>query len=124
MSKRRTLPWQNAQGDLLLEDITGVPNGFRPVPPDEYGRNVLASGEATGHHHVVRTPGVCMLVREGTSDRIITTGNDIAQLLHDQGLDSYAPTLDHDPINIPANKTVRVIRQREWIGQGAQRVAD
>jgi len=124
MAKRKKVPWQKAQGDLLVEEIAKVPEGFSPVTPDKHGRNVVASGEATGHHHVLREPGVCMLVREGTSDRVVTTGDEIAKLLHDQGLESYAPTLDHAPIEIPPNKTVRVIRQREWIGQGVRRVED
>ena len=120
--KRKSKIWQKAQGDLLVERIEKVPAGFVEVAPDEHGRHVVASGEATGHHHVLRTPGVCMLAKEGISDRCVTTG-ELAQLLHDQGLEQYAPTLDHDPIDLPPGNYV-VIRQREWVGQGARRVED
>ena len=115
--------WQKAQGDLLIEKITKVPEGFVAVKPDQHGRHVVASGEATGHHHVLRAPGVCMLAREGISDRVVTVGEEIAHLLHDQGMENYVPTLDHAPIALPKG-TYNVIRQREWIGQGARRVQD
>ncbi len=122
MAKKAKKVWQKAQGDLLVERIEKVPDGFKPIEPDQYGRHVIASGEATGHHHVLRTPGVCQLAREGISDRVITTA-DLSQLLHDQGAETYVPTLDHAPIEIPAG-TFRIVRQREWIGQGARRVED
>src|ERR1700690_1982932 len=117
MSKSKTVPWQKAQGDLLVEEIRAVPEGFAVVPPDEHGRHVVASGEATGHHHVLRAPGVCQLAREGISDRVVTTV-ELSELLHDQGSERYVPTLDHAPIALPPG-TFRVIRQREWVGQGA-----
>lgn len=122
MPKHTKVPWQKAQGDLLVERITAVPDGFKPIEPDEYGRHVVASGEATGHHHVLRAPGVCQLAREGVSDRVVTTEG-LAELLHDQGGESYVPTLDHAPITIDKG-TYRVIRQREWVGQGVRRVED
>jgi hypothetical protein len=123
MSKSKKRPWQKAQGDLLVEEIKAIPEGFTTVvKPDEHGRHVVASGEATGHHHVLRAPGVCQLAREGISDRVVTT-TDLSELLHDQGTDRYVPTLDHAPIALPPG-TYRVIRQREWVGQGARRVED
>ena len=122
MSKVTWQKWQKAQGDLLVERIAKIPDGFTPIEPDKHGRHVVASGEATGHHHVLRAPGVCQLAREGISDRVVTT-TDLSELLHDQGSDRYVPTLDHAPIAIPRG-TFRVIRQREWLGQGARRVED
>jgi hypothetical protein len=120
--KKTNKIWQKAQGDLLVERIDSVPDGYRKIDPDKYGRHVVASGEATGHHHVLRTPGVCQLAREGVSDRVVTTV-DPAELLHEQGLEHHTPTLDHAPLEIPAG-TYRVIRQREWVGQGVRRVED
>lgn len=122
MKKKTKAKWQKAQGDLLVERIDAVPNGFTEMKPDRHGRRVVASGEATGHHHVLRTPGVCLLAREGVSDRVVTT-SDLAELLHDQGAETYVPTLDHAPIEMPPG-TYRIIRQREWVGQGVRRVED
>ena len=122
MKRKIEVPWQKAQGDLLVERIDKIPAGFTAIEPDQYGRHVVASGEATGHHHVLRAPGVCQLAREGVSDRVVTTEG-LAELLHDQGLETYAPTLDHAPITIEKG-THRIIRQREWVGQGVRRVED
>jgi hypothetical protein len=114
--------WQKAQGDLLVERIDRVPEGFGPVEPDQHGRHVVASGEATGHHHVLRAPGVCQLAREGVSDRVVTTEG-LAELLHDQGAEAYVPTHDHAPITLEKG-VFRIIRQREWAGQSAKKVID
>lgn len=122
MKKKTKAKWQKAQGDLLVERIYAIPDGFTELEPDRHGRRVVASGEATGHHHVLRTPGVCLLAREGVSDRVVTT-SDLAELLHDQGAETYVPTLDHAPIALPPG-AYRIIRQREWIGQGVRRVED
>jgi hypothetical protein len=51
---------QVRQGDVLLEPVTSVPDGARPVPRDA-GRVVLAYGEVTGHAHAIRTPGATLL---------------------------------------------------------------
>lgn len=116
-----------AQGDVLLLPM-GWPTTL-PITPehkkvaaDEHGRLVLAEGESSGHRHLFREIGVCLLRREGVSDQVITL-IDPAALLHDQGAGEYVPTGDHDPIDVPAG--TRVVRvQREWTGEGVRNAAD
>ncbi len=62
------------QGDVLLIRTTAkaVTPEHKEVPRDEHGRLVLAEGESSGHRHLFRAPGVCMLYREGEGDRILT----------------------------------------------------
>jgi hypothetical protein len=115
---------QMAQGDLLVVKIDAIPEGFVESKRDAYGRLVVADGEATGHRHVVRQPNVCMLVREGISDKVLSIGDDFIELMHDQGDESYVSTGDHDPVTIQGPGNFCVIRQREWVGQGVQRVED
>lgn len=42
------------QGDVLLVRVDEIPADARPVPAVD-GRVILAFGEATGHHHSIRT---------------------------------------------------------------------
>src|SRR5580704_11966458 len=109
------------QGDVGLRRIAKmtVPADFKLVPRDEHDRVVLAYGETSGHAHVFRAPGVCMLRREGTGERVITLDLD-AELLHDMGGATVALTGEHAPIDVPAG-TYEVIQQCEWVGQGVQR---
>jgi len=100
---------QLRQGDVLL--IATKPNAVtsehRPVPRDA-GRVVLAYGEVTGHAHVFRDPGVCLLSREGISDRAITGGVDIDSFLQQQGGGGAAPTALARPRSAPlARESVR-----------------
>lgn len=113
-----------AQGDVLLIKTTkaAITADHKQIAPDKHGRLVLAEGETSGHRHVFRDPGVCMLAREGVSDRVITVGN-LCELLHDEGASTFVPTGDHAPVFVhPGTYIVRV--QREWIGQGVQRAQD
>lgn len=52
-----TFRFQAAQGDMLARKIDKLPDGVKPIPP-ENGAHVLAHSE-TGHNHVVmERPGV------------------------------------------------------------------
>lgn len=111
---------QIAQGDVLLIPTTkaAITKDHKPVDPDKYGRLVLAEGESSGHRHLFRDPGVCMLAREGVSDRVITVvdrgGDDRpSMLLHDMGAETYVPTRDHAPLAVPPG-TYIVRMQYEW----------
>jgi hypothetical protein len=54
--KQNTGGAQYRQGDVLLERISALPAGLRPVNRDK-GRVVLAYGEVTGHAHALVEPG-------------------------------------------------------------------
>ena len=111
------------QGDVGLRRIAGkVAADFKPVSRDEHDRVVLAYGEVSGHAHVFRAPGVCMLRREGTGDRVITLDLD-AELQHDMGGATVSLTGEHAPIDVPAG-TYEVLSQWEFVGQGVQRAID
>lgn len=107
------------QGDVLLIPTTkkAITSEHKPVPADKHGRLILALGETSGHMHLFRDPGVCMLFREGISDRVVTVG-DLSALLHDQGDRTFVPTGDHHPVAVPPG-TFIVRQQREWDGEEA-----
>jgi hypothetical protein len=108
-----------AQGDVLLIRTTkkAVTAEHREVARDQHGRLILALGETSGHMHLFRAPGVCLLAREGVSDRVLTVAN-LCELLHDQGAGTFVPTGDHAPVPVPPG--VYVVRtQREWSGEEA-----
>lgn len=109
-----------AQGDVLLIRTTkkAITPEHKEVPRDEHGRLVLAEGETSGHRHLFRDPNVCMLAREGVSDRVVTIGAELVQLLHDQGAGTFEPTGDHAPVDVPPG-TYIVRTQREWSGEEA-----
>lgn len=113
-----------AQGDVLLIKVakSTITPEHKEVPRDKFGRLVLAEGETSGHRHLFRAPGVCMLAREGVSDRVITVG-DLTELLHDQGDGTFVPTGDHAPVAVPPGTYV-VRTQREWSGEEAFDAAD
>lgn len=102
------------QGDVLIEQLDSRPEGhWKEVPRDDLGRVILAAGEATGHHHAIRAPGVCLLRAEGVSDAVMTVGRELAELVHEE----------HGTIPIPPGEH-RVRIQREWGGELSRRVED
>jgi hypothetical protein len=88
MSKRTKMTMtQFRQGDVFLMRIDESEvdrNRYRQDSID--GRPVvLALGEVTGHAHQFRDPGVCMLVAEGISDRVVMiTALGGADLVHEE----------------------------------------
>jgi hypothetical protein len=103
------------QGDVIIMATTAdaVTPEHREVPR-EAGRVVLAHGEVTGHSHAIRAQGVCLLVREGISDRVLTIGADIVALLEHE---------EHGTISLPPG-TYTVRQQREWTGEDERVVQD
>lgn len=114
-----------AQGDVVLiraAKTKGVPAGFAEDKRDPHGRVVLAYGETSGHAHVFRAKGVCLLSNETTGARILRVF-DPCRLLHDQGAEALVETGEHASLAIEPGE-YHVIQQREWIGQGVQRALD
>ena len=111
------------QGDVLLIRTTehAVTPEHKPVPR-ERGMLVVADGETSMHQHVIRGDGVCLLVREGISDRVLTVGVDLAEMVTEGG--ERGPGLMRHPA-IPVPKGIYLVRiQREWSGEEVVNVAD
>ncbi len=104
------------QGDVLL--IRASAKTVTPhhhSVPREGGRVVVAVGETSLHAHVMRDPSVCMLAREGVSDRVLTVGADLVTLMLEGG-ESAPGVPRHGSIDVPGG-TYIVRTQREWSGQ-------
>ena len=88
----------------------------------ENGAVVVAVGETSMHAHVMRDPSVCMLAREGVSDRVMTVGADLVNLILEGG-ESAPGVPRHGPIPVP--KGTYVVRtQREWSGEEVRNAQD
>lgn len=76
------------QGDILLtlvddrDTARDVSRSGKKVPRVRGKGLVVAEGEATGHHHLVRTKGVQMIERNGTLYLKVPEGG--ADLTHDE----------------------------------------
>lgn len=109
----KKIPWMIRQGDVLVMQIDARPQGdWKRLRRSKDKAVVLANGEVTGHRHVVRDPGVCMLRAEGIGDRVMTVARE-ALLTHEE----------HSPISIPKGEHIVRI-QREWAGEISRRVED
>ena len=111
------------QGEVLLTRASSntVTDAHRPVPSED-GRVVVAVGETSLHAHVMRDPSVCMLAREGVSDRVITVGKELVQLILEGG-ESAPGVPRHGAIPVPKG-TYIVRTQREWTGEEVRDAAD
>jgi hypothetical protein len=110
------------QGDVLLirTDKLVITKEHKETPR-EHGRVVLAVGESSLHSHVMRDPGVCLLSREGISDRVLTV-MDMCDLELEGG--ESAPCIPrHGAIPVPPG-TYIVRTQREWTGEEVRNAAD
>lgn len=105
---------QGRQGDVLLRRVAEMPNGKRVKP--EHGREILAHGEATGHHHSFAMSERVALFREDGSGGglFLSVGAGGAAALEHQ---------EHWTIPV-APGTYRAIRQRVFQAGMARRVAD
>ena len=104
MTKRKAEKTMRAlyrQGDVLIEAIDEAPAGSWEEIPREGGRVILAAGEATGHHHAIRDPGVCFLRADGVFERILDVMDPTALLKHEE----------HAEISLPKGKYSVVIQQ-------------
>jgi hypothetical protein len=110
------------QGDVLLVRTTkaAVTKAHQEVPRKD-GRVVLAIGESSLHAHVMRDPGVCLLSREGISDRVLTVA-DLCDLELEGG-ESAPGVPRHGAVPVPPG-TYIVRTQREWTGEEVRNAAD
>lgn len=104
------------QGDVLVMKATKrtITKAHKEVK-DNRGA-VLAEGEATGHHHRIKLPGVTLLRAEGISDAVLTVPRDVVALLEHE---------EHGTIEIGGGTHV-VRRQKEydWAAKSSRRVED
>jgi len=103
------------QGDVLIIPTKTIPKKTKEVPRED-GAVVLAYGEVTGHRHRIHDPGVCLLSREGSTDRYLTiAGEDLVHLVHEE----------HATIDLgPGNYVVRIQREYNWLEESSRNVAD
>lgn len=99
------------QGDILFVEVNEVVSG-RAVRRKN-GHIIVAEGEATGHAHAIKTPGVRMV--------------EVVHQFHEHYLVSDRPFEivheEHDTVKLPAG-TYKVIRQREYSPAEIRTVAD
>ena len=105
------------QGDVALVRIDGIPENFGPVDIKD-GKIILASGEATGHHHRIEfafdAPDHPKLYRDiQTGAQILEVGGGSAALLHEE----------HDPITLRPGRYLQLV-QVEDDGEMVRQVAD
>lgn len=100
------------QGDILLTPFKGRISDYRSdytrfrVKRDKDEGVIIAEGEATGHHHRIRTKGV-VLYRD-RSNAFLKVPKGGAELTHEE----------HETLFIPAG-LYRVENQREYAPQAA-----
>lgn len=108
---------QYRQGDVFIQRVTKkehLTTKHVEVPKDR-GRVVLAYGEVTGHAHAIHDLGVCLLRREGVSERVLTIGKDGAHLQHEE----------HGTIALSVGTyVVRIQREYDWLEEASRNVAD
>jgi hypothetical protein len=104
------------QGDVLVMKTTKAAITAKHKETKDARGAVLAEGEATGHHHRVKLPGVTMLRAEGISDAVLTVPRDVIALLEHE---------EHATIEIGGGTHV-VRRQKEydWASKSSRRVED
>lgn len=104
------------QGDVLVMRATKSAITRAHKETTDPRGTVLAEGEATGHHHRIRLPGVVLLRAEGVSDAVLSVPRDIVALLEHE---------EHGTIEIGGGTHV-VRRQKEydWASKSSRRVED
>lgn len=107
-----TNPMMIRQGDVLLVKVTKRPAGLK----SHRGRLVLATGEATGHAHVIDDPAATLWGDELTA-RFLEVIGDVVDLVH------TSEPKDHETLSVPPG-LYRVLRQREWTPEAVRLVGD
>jgi hypothetical protein len=102
--KKVVVTRQARQGDVLIVAIDNVPSTMSEKVKDPRGV-VLAEGEATGHHHRIRDPGVCLLRAEGVAYDLLRIQEGVVSLVHEE----------HSTIHVgPCTFEVRIQREHSW----------
>jgi hypothetical protein len=99
------------QGDVLLIEVKGLPNGAKPLPRN--GRIVLAYGEVTGHAHAIADEFANLMEAEGKRYLRIDSGERVATLVHEE----------HATVEIPPG-IYEVRQQREYSPEEIRNVRD
>ena len=99
------------QGDVLLVQVEGIPDGAKALRADVRGL-VLAEGEATGHAHVVTDAG-CALMEAG--DKVYLSAPDGATTRHEE----------HGAVTVPPGVyEVRKVREVDPFSEEVRAVRD
>lgn len=106
---------QARQGDVLIMKAASLPKKVNRLEP-ESGREILAHGEATGHHHSFAMGDRIARFRDdgGAGGTYLTIGDGAAAPLEHQ---------EHTAISFAPGK-YRALRQRVFQAGMARRVAD
>ena len=101
------------QGDVLLVPVGAIPEGLTR----RTGRLVLATGEATGHAHVIEDEAAA-LYGDALDQRFL-------EVLGEGGVDLVhtSDPVEHDTLTIPPG-IYKVHRQREYTPAAIRMVAD
>lgn len=110
-------PKQLAQGDLLFVQAAAEDFKGTAVPRDEFGRYILARGEATGHVHAIDAPEVEILERDGVMYLKVDAPSEVRHETAPKVL-----TQEHGTVTL-APGTWALKRQFEW-DMGARLMAD
>ena len=105
---------QKQQGDVLLQKITDLPLGLKPVSRKARGY-VLADGEVTGHAHVIDVAeGGIELFEDGTGRLFMQTDHPVT-VKHEE----------HGPIQLDAGIwQINRVREMDHVRQAERQVAD
>jgi hypothetical protein len=98
------------QGDVLLVPVSEVPMGSSVRRRD--GRLVLATGELSGHAHVVRDEHAELVTSQWARELFLLVHGVAATLTHEE----------HSALTVPPG-SYRVIRQREYVPESPERYA-
>jgi len=107
-------PKQIQQGDVLLQEVTGIPVEATKMPHE--GRIVVARGEKTGHSHVIVSDQATLwsLTREGATDLYLEVCAP-ATITHDE----------HKPLPIPAGiYRVGRVKEYDYFAEMERRIED
>lgn len=99
------------QGDVLLVRVDEIPEGL----PKHTGRLVLATGEATGHAHIIDSPAAALWGDDLNARFLEVVGP--VDLVH------TSTPKDHDTLTVPPG-LYRVRRQREYTPEAVRLVSD
>ena len=101
------------QGDVILEQVSEVPTGAKPVEPKARGY-VLAEGEVTGHAHCVE-PIAGMVFEEKDGMFYLKSGESDFTVTHEE----------HGHITVPKGTwRVRIVKEYDHFSEEARKVAD
>jgi len=103
---------QYRQGDIFIIEVNeDIPSNAK-IEDRDNERIVLAYGEVTGHAHAIHNKGATLYALENNL-RLLRTEEDV-ELVHEE----------HSTIQLPANKTFQIIRQRIYTPERIVTVAD